>query len=183
VLKSYNYSVMGKLFHVDFKIVTEYFLNLVTLSKKTNKCAKLINQIDKVIESNQHPEQNEELRKTKEVLNLKGLNFMQLKYPRAYFKLAISINVYPIPVATIIVIMIYQRFCQYSGQKLALMTLLAFSIMLVVLIWVEHLLKVLKTNTTFHKLIVSQRFRASHFTNETISDSAIKTQGDDERTK
>lgn len=172
---------MGKLFHIDFKIVTEYFLNLVTLSKKTNKCAKLINQLDKAVESNQHPDHTEELRKTKEVLNLKELNFMQLKYPRAYFKLAISINVYPIPIATIIVIMIYQRFCQYSGQKLALMTLLAFSIMLVLLIWVEHLLKVLKNNTTFHKLIVSQRPRASHYVLETNSDSHIKTQGDDER--
>jgi hypothetical protein len=174
---------MGKLFHIDFKIVTEYFLNLVTLSKKTTKCARLINQIDKVIEGGQHPEHAEELRKTKEVLNLKELNFMQLKYPRAYFKLAISINVYPIPIATIIVIMIYQRFCQYSGQKLAIMALLALSIMLVLLIWVEHMLKNLKSNTTFHKLIVSQRPRTSRLPTEPCSESLTKSMPDDEPLK
>jgi hypothetical protein len=161
---------MGKLYNKDFKAINEYFLNLVVLSKKSQKSTKLLNYLDKAISTMRYPSHTEELKKAQDLLDKGMMNFMQLKYPRAYFKLAITMNIYPIPIATIIVIMISQRFCQYSGQKLILVSLFAFCLLLVVMIWVEYLIRKQIKTSIFYTLIVDKKSRGSG----TTSDSPTK---------
>lgn len=159
VLRSYNYSVMGKLFGADFRRVTEYFLNLVVLNKKSQKAGRLLKQLEKAVDEDTFPAETEELRQANALLNNKAIDFVQLKYPRAYFKLAVFLNIYPIPIATAVIVMIYQRFAVLSGHKLILVSLCCFSLALVVMIWMEFLIRRTIKTTAFHRLIVAQRKR------------------------
>lgn len=120
VLRHLNLSVMNKMGDLEYKVMYEHFYNLLFLSKKGRKSSGIIdafcnqeyNEVSKVTPK--------ELGLIQKLFEENLEDFLCLSYPTSYFKAAIIMKLYPIPLATLVVLMVWQRLGYFETRTLIL---------------------------------------------------------------
>lgn len=111
---------MNKMGDLEYKIMYEHFYNLLFLSKKGRKSSGIIDAF-----CNQEHEEvckisPKELGLIQKLFAENLEDFLCLAYPTSYFKAAIIMKLYPIPLATLTVLMVWQRVGYFETRTLIL---------------------------------------------------------------
>lgn len=141
---------MNKLGNVEYKILFEYLHNIVFLSKKGRKSGGIILNFENQMINSLSNSSDKEPILIQKLFTEDVKDFLSLNYPTNSFKSALILNIYPIPLSTVVVLMIYQRICRLSIKNAILLLLLLAIIFLFILIIIDYFLnKIIKKSRLY----------------------------------
>ena len=127
---------MNKLGNVEYEILFEHLHNIIFLSKKGRKSPVIISNFCGVLNESFVSVSEKEISLIRKLFSEEIVDFLSLNYPTNYFKASIVLNIYPIPLATIVVLMVYQRISRFllkNSILLAFFLIILFLLVLMVL--------------------------------------------------
>lgn len=87
----------------------EHLHNIAFLSKKGRKAPSIVHAFVNGMHDEVCPMTPKEVNLSQKLYPENSIDFLALYYPTNYFKASIILNLYPIPLATLVVIMVHQR--------------------------------------------------------------------------
>ena len=140
MLRNLNSSVTNKLGAIEFEVLYEHLQNIIFLSKKGRKSQNIIDQFCNEETEEASKVSPKEMGMIKKLFTPEMSQFLSLKYPTNYFKAAIVMNIYPIPMATIIILMIGQRLKGFFPRNVVLCLFFIILLFLLILILLDFFL-------------------------------------------